>query len=433
VSAMRDRSPAFDQTAPPIPGRRGRTWSLEERTSSFERAPFDRIEVRGLADDEIDLRDPATGPDAGPPDADDRSTPGDEHGPDGGEAAGPRDEAVDVGLDLREPSETRDEAVDVGLDLREPSETRDEAVDVGLDLREPSETRDDRPGAATEGVGDGWSDDGRFGDLAYTGGVRYPPVGDAAPADEEAVEDTAVDDTAAEDAVVDAADADVLVTVDDASTDLDTDVESEMRGGAGDLVTTDRPDPGAEDDAGAWSTGDLGVDQPADAVRDDIWVPDDTTAAPAADAPPPAGLTDDDPLVEVAPPVDDDRSEGGTDAKDDMRADEPDAAPVLEVRRRASQRDGGNGTPANARPPAGRALLRAERPPVLDDAARSSTPSSSPATTNNDVTDEHGVTLTAAEREARAARDRLSRFQQAVQQGRSQTRRRRNGDEFHDA
>ena len=399
VSAVRDRSPAFDQTAPPIPGRRGRTWSLEERTSSFERAPFDRIEVRGLADDEIDLRDPATGPVGGPPDADDRSTPGDEHGPDGGEAAGPPDEAVDV----------------------------------GLDLREPSETRDDRPGAATEGVGDGWSDDGRFGDLAYTGGVRYPPVGDAAPADEEAVEDTAVEATAAEDAVVDAADADVLVTVDDASTDLDTDVESEMRGGAGDLVTTDRPDPGADDDAGAWSTGDLGVDQPADAVRDDIWVPDDTTAAPAADAPPPAGLTDDDPLVEVAPPVDDDRSEGGTDAKDDMRADEPDAAPVLEVRRRASQRDGGNGTPANARPPAGRALLRAERPPVLDDAARSSTPSSSPATTNNDVTDEHGVTLTAAEREARAARDRLSRFQQAVQQGRSQTRRRRNGDEFHDA
>jgi hypothetical protein len=82
-------------------------------------------------------------------------------------------------------------------------------------------------------------------------------------------------------------------------------------------------------------------------------------------------------------------------------------------------------------------VLRTERAPLVDDGAPATelSPARAPtrATTNADVTDEDGVALTVAEREARAARDRLSRFQQAVQQGRSQTRSRRNGGEQHDA
>jgi hypothetical protein len=211
--------------------------------------------------------------------------------------------------------------------------------------------------------------------------------------------------------------------------DLETEVVSDVPDAAhaaADPVTTERHDQPGAANVDAWWTGDLGMDEPADASLDDIWVPDDATAAPVDGTPPP-GTTDDDPLVEAPPRDDDDRPESGTDAEDDAPADEPDAAPVFEVRRRASQRDGDNGGPAN-----GRALLRTERSPVVDDAAPSE-PSPSRATANADATDEHGLTLTAAEREARAARDRLSRFQRAVQQGRSQTRSRHNGGDHHDA
>ena len=432
ASVVRERRPAFDQTAPPIPGRGGRTWSSEERTSS--RAPFDHIEMRGLTDDEVDLRDAETEPDVGPAESDDRSSTVDEHGPDDGAAAGPPDEAVDL----------------------------------GLDLREPSEVRDDRPDTATQEPGEPWSGDGAFDDLAYTGEARYPPVGDSAPTDVEVAEDAfgaepvagsaigadraEVGDVVAGDVVAEPVARDRAAATDGPG-DLETEVVSDEPNDvetAGEPVTTDRRDQPTADDVGAWWTGDLGPHEPAEGSLDDIWAPHDTTVFPADDRPAPGATdgtpapggtedtrppaaTDDDPLIEPAPldddplvepaPLDDDRPAAVTEAEDDPR----DAAPVLEVRRRASRREGAAGGPAN-----GRALLRTERTPAADDAAPSE-PSPSRATTNAEVTDEHGVTLTAAEHEARATRDRLSRFQRAVQEGRSQTRSRHNGGEHHDA
>jgi hypothetical protein len=193
----------------------------------------------------------------------------------------------------------------------------------------------------------------------------------------------------------------------------------------------------ARDDADVASPGDVWARDDAglastDAAHDDVWVPDQ---APAD------GARSDDPQADLTPAVDDpadaeDRPADDAPHEDVPAPDEADAGPALEVRRRPSQRSGGNGTQANGRPPAGRALLRTERQPPDDDASSEGAPGRvpSPATTADaEVTDEHGVTLTAAQREARAARDRLSKFQQAVRQGRSQTRSRRNGGEHHDA
>ncbi|HEX6256107.1 MAG TPA: ATP-binding protein [Euzebyales bacterium] len=122
---------------------------------------------------------------------------------------------------------------------------------------------------------------------------------------------------------------------------------------------------------------------------------------------------------------------------DEGSADDPDAVPVFEVRRRSSRRDG-NGRPANGQPPAGRAVLRTER--TASDRREQTTDASadqprrapSRATAYAD-TDDNGVTLTTAERDARAARDRLARFQQAVQRGRSEASRQHDGGEHGDA
>lgn len=426
ASAVRDRSPAFDQTAPPIPGRRGRSWSSHGQASSVTRPPFDQIEVRGLANDEIDLREPASSPGPGPIDEPEGwSVPAD----------GPEDQPA---------------AVD-GRDAQ-PA-----AVDGP----------EDRPAAAG------------FDDPAYTGGVRYPPVADTTPDRTEPAGDAIHTDPVAEDAVAAEAAGDTLpedtaapqdvrsadataehvlggdpTTIDDeAHVDLGADAGSDATHGrppGGDPITPKPPDPAGDDDATAWWARDVGPEEPDDPARDEIWMPDDTPpapvdhgTAPVDHGPETAGPADDDPPVEFAPRPDDDRHPGGTDdeghASDDGSADASDAdaseaAPVLEVRRRASQRDDG---PANGSSPSGRAVLRTEHAPVGGDTARSleSAPGATPsrATTNADVTDEDGVALTAAEREARAARERLSRFQRAVQQGRSQTRNRRNGGDHHDA
>lgn len=447
ASAVRDRNPAFDQTSPPIPGRRGRTWSSHARTSSFTGAPFDQIEVRGLTRDEIDIREPESAPDRAPVDEpDDRSAAGDdpddqfpavdEHGRDGGGTAAPVDEAVD--------------------------------------LWEPSAPRDAGPGA-TEDAGDAWSAGG-FDDLPYTGGVRYPPVDDTAaddmePAEDATVADMATGSTVANDPATDAAvaedaaaveavaegaaadppvpedggladtvDAGPAATVDDAPADVVADAASDASYGAqvlDDRRTPDPPEPPRDVDAGAWWARGLGEDDDADAVQDEIWVPDDAPATATDDITALADNRVGDPSVHVAPQVDDDRRDDWMDAEEERSTEESDAASVLEVRRRPSRRDGGDGTPANGRPSGGRALLRAERAPLVDDgapaSARPPAHAPAPATTSAEVADEDGVALTAAEREARAARDRLSRFQRAVQQGRSQTRSRRNGGDEQDA
>ena len=368
ASMVRDRDAAFDQTVPPIPGRRGRSWSSRERTSTYRGAPFDEIEVRGLRDEDIDLREPV--PDAGAPDAEDPAEVVDEHAPDRADAAA----------------------------------APEDSVDLGVDQRDPAVVRDDRRRTA-EDDWDEWSEDDGFEDLTYAGGVRYPSVADTAP--EPAEPDPAVAEGAAD--------------------------EEGPDGVAGDGV---RDDVWARDDAGdavrddVWARDDAGVTA-ADATVDDVWVPGH---APAD------GLALDEPGADVAPAVDDrpaadDRPPGDTAPAEVPAPDEPDAGPVLEVRRRASQRPGAADAQANGRPPAGRALLRSERPASDDDAPSevAQRPVPSRATASAEVTDDHGVTLTAAERDARAARDRLSRFQQAVQQGRSQTRSRRNGGEHHDA
>ena len=388
ASTVRDRDPAFDQTVPPSQGRRGRSWPSQERTS-YRHVPFDEIEVRGLADDrrrddlvtdrddvtgrggEIDLREPVT--DVGAPD-DDRADVVDEHGPRPDEPAAPPDEAADLAVDVREAA-----------DVRRGPEVDDEV---------------------------GWSDDDGVDDLPYAGGVRYPSVADTAP------EPAEFDPAVAEDApAVDG------VVADPAAPDRT----------AADAVPHDvwaRDETGTASVDDVWTRDEAGA-APPDAAHDDVWVPDH---APAA------GTRFDDPRTDVTPDVDDrvdaeDRPADDASREDVTAPDEADDGPVLEVRRRPSQRTGGNGTQANGRPPAGRALLRTEHPASDDDASSEGSPrrAPSPATAADaEVTDEHGVTLTAAQREARAARDRLSRFQQAVQQGRSQTSR-RNGGEHHDA
>lgn len=107
------------------------------------------------------------------------------------------------------------------------------------------------------------------------------------------------------------------------------------------------------------------------------------------------------------------------------------APPVYEVRRRASRRDG-DGPPANGHPPAGRTVLRTERAAAQRLGTARSSDAPGRASTSA-TTDETGVTLTTAERDARAARDRLSRFQRAVQRGRAQSRAQHDGGEQRDA
>jgi signal transduction histidine kinase len=173
----------------------------------------------------------------------------------------------------------------------------------------------------------------------------------------------------------------------------------------------------------------------------DVWAPDDATAGDAGVGG--AGDRDADQQdadaawTEHEAAGDEPDADASGRSDDDQPADDPDAVPAFEVRRRTSRRDG-NGRPANGQPPAGRAMLRTE-PPASDGPVQTSDEPAAPprrapsrATAYAD-TDDNGVTLTTAERDARAARDRLARFQQAVQRGRSEARRQHDGGEHGDA
>jgi hypothetical protein len=139
-------------------------------------------------------------------------------------------------------------------------------------------------------------------------------------------------------------------------------------------------------------------------------------------------------------PVDDDSSTvtGAVPAEAEVRP----RRPVIEVRRRASKRGGTNGRPGSDADE-GPAVLRTERPiaqPVPEAVATADAAMSERAGTTttseiveDDRVDDDGVALTASEREARAARDRLERFQRAVQQGRAESKSRHSGGELHDA
>jgi signal transduction histidine kinase len=196
-------------------------------------------------------------------------------------------------------------------------------------------------------------------------------------------------------------------------TDIDTSHQGDGTGG-------DDPD---RDDVDVWAPDEAAVGHAddGDGDRPDIagrWAEQDAEVDASGDDAETVAVSED--------PVDDDGS-----------ADDPDGAPMFEVRRRTSRRDG-TGRPANGQPPSGRAVLRTEQPGSERPAQRSDAPAGQPrrapsrATTYAD-TDDNGVTLTAAERDARAARDRLARFQQAVQRGRSEARRQHDGGEHGDA
>jgi signal transduction histidine kinase len=504
ASAVRDRS-GLEQTIPPIPGRRGQSWSVEGRVDtgaadgrpsgstddgsshgsedggSFEpdedrppygSASFDHIEVRGLDDDDADLGEPPDVIGAWGEPRDAATTP---------QARVGDDRDVD---DLR--SVWRDDDVDFGVDLHE------------REARERPEPADDTA-APDEGPD-------RFDDDGYAGSVRYPsvedaaaprdiarptgepsrPIGDPAPGSWEAdhspwdavltpgddVEtvgtdtEQRADTSSAAPSRVEPSSLDEPASVGavwsvpaHATPDRDlSDQDVQDRGLPDqDAQDWDLPDQDAQDwdlpdqDAQDWDLSDQDAqdwDLPDQDVQDrdlPAHLPDDTTRErtvlrPADDA---DDLEDDG--VGVARHGDDgarrdDEDLSRRDHVDVAGPDEEpsDAAPMLEVRRRPSRRNGGGSAAGDGWPQPGRAVLRTEQRglPAAQSSqpgARSSRQEPSPFVARADTTDEHGVTLTDAEREARAARERLSRFQRAVQQGRSQTRSRHNGGEHRDA
>ncbi len=184
-----------------------------------------------------------------------------------------------------------------------------------------------------------------------------------------------------------------------------------------------------------------GGDQPADDQPADVGSPgpphhDDD---PGRDSRPVGGAEH--PRDDSAEQPDDGDEDQLADADVAVSADEPTAAAgdqqpaaaVFQVRRRASKRTDANGAVANGTSTDGHAVLRTER--GVNDAAPSEKPAprAAPSIPTAVVADGDGVALTAAEREARAARDRLAQFQRAVQRGRAQSRGKDDGGERHDA
>ncbi|MBW3605967.1 MAG: hypothetical protein KY460_13900 [Actinobacteria bacterium] len=193
--------------------------------------------------------------------------------------------------------------------------------------------------------------------------------------------------------------------------------------------------PGGAPPTGAPDDGSPGGDEPhADnetRVTAELDVIGDAPRAPAGDDP--TGAEAD---------VDDEHDGSEDDARDehapqDMRSSvqEAPSRPVVEVRRRTSKRTAGANTTSGAGAADSRAVLRTETPP---DAAPADTDepqraASAEPVTAPEVVEQDGIALTAPEREARAARERLARFQRAVQRGRAQSKSRHNGGEHHDA
>lgn len=140
--------------------------------------------------------------------------------------------------------------------------------------------------------------------------------------------------------------------------------------------------------------------------------------------------------------VDDDHDGSDVDARDehapqDLGSADQDAPSrhVVEVRRRTSKRATGENTASDADTTDRRAVLRTEVPPdaVPADTDEPQRDASAEAATAPEIVEQDGIELTAPEREARAARERLARFQRAVQRGRAQSKSRHNGGEHHDA